>query len=82
MKIGDINTDYSDFMRDRTSLSRRGMQKLDYLLLAVESIGINGSQDMLDLSRSIGLQQYFPNFVELWKCRCHNPMRKASRKGR
>ena len=36
---------------------------------------------MLWNSKKLGLQEQFPNHVELWKCRCHNPLRKTTRRG-
>jgi hypothetical protein len=36
---------------------------------------------MLWLSNNLGLSDRFPNRVELWKRRCHNPMRRACRRG-
>ncbi len=62
-------------------LGRRGLERLDLLLLAIEALDLNGSQSMLWTSNKLGLTEYFPNHVEIWKCRCHNPMRKSSRRG-
>ncbi len=63
------------------SLGRRGMERLDLLLLVIEALDLNGSQAMLWTSNKLGLNDYFPNPVELWKSRCHNPLRKATRRG-
>lgn len=62
-------------------LGRRGLEKLDLLILLTESLDLNGSQAMLTISHQIGLKEKFPNLVEIWKYRCHNPLRKVSRKG-
>tara|TARA_Y100001968_G_C19371615_1_gene725385 strand:- start:739 stop:1275 length:537 start_codon:yes stop_codon:yes gene_type:complete len=64
------------------SLSRRGLQRLDLLLLAIESLDLNGSQAMIWNSEKIGIQNQIPNHVELWKSRSHNPIRKVTRRGR
>ncbi len=62
-------------------ISRRGLERIDLLLLAIEAIDLNGSQSMVWTSKSLGLESQFPNHVELWKCRCHNPLRKTTRRG-
>lgn len=36
---------------------------------------------MVWLSEQLGYQSLFPNRVELWKQRCHNPLRRACRRG-
>ncbi len=63
------------------SIGRRGLERLDLLLLAVESLDLNGSEAMLLTSAKLGLNNLFPNRVELWKCRSYNPMRRATRRG-
>ena len=62
-------------------LSRRGLERLDLLLLAIESIDIKGGEAMLLESQKLGLEDNFPNRVELWKRRCHNPLRRVTRRG-
>ena len=62
-------------------LPRRGVERLDLLLLCLESLDYNGGEAMVWLSANLGLQDRFPNRVELWKRRCHNPMRRACRRG-
>ena len=62
-------------------LPRRGMERLDLMLLCLESLDYNGGEALLWLSDSLGLTTSFPNRVELWKRRCHNPMRRACRRG-
>lgn len=68
-------------LSSRTILGRRGLERLDLLLLVIEALDLNGSQAMLWTSSKLGLESYFPNHVELWKCRCHNPLRKVTRRG-
>ena len=36
---------------------------------------------MLWMSENLGLKEQFPNRVELWKTRCHNPLRRVTRRG-
>ena len=62
-------------------IGRRGLDRLDLLLLAIEALDLNGSQSMIWTSRNIGLQDQFPSNVDLWKCRCHSPLRKTTRRG-
>jgi hypothetical protein len=61
-------------------LGRRGVERLDLLLLTIEALDLNGGEAMLWTSHQMGLQQRFPNRVELWKRRCHNPLRKSTRR--
>ena len=61
-------------------LSRRGVERLDLLLLTIEALDLNGGEAMLWTSHQMGLQAQFPNRVELWKRRCHNPLRRTTRR--
>jgi len=62
-------------------LSRRGLERLDLMLLCLESLDLHGGEALVWLSDSLGFSQLFPNRVELWKRRCYNPMRRACRRG-
>ena len=62
-------------------LGRKGLEKLDLLFIVAESIDINCGEALLTISKELGLEETFPNRVELWKFRCHNPLRKTSRRG-
>ena len=61
-------------------LGRRGVERLDLLLLTIEALDLNGGEAMLWTSQQMGLQAQFPNRVELWKRRCHNPLRRTTRR--
>jgi hypothetical protein len=63
-------------------LSRRGLERLDLLLLCVEALDFNGGEAMVWISSQLGFADLFPNRVELWKRRCHNPLRRSFRRGR
>ena len=63
-------------------LKRKALEKLDFLLVLIEAIEINGVNSLLITSKNIGLEGEFSNSVELWKTRAHNPLRKASRRGK
>ena len=67
------------YLRIQTTKNRRAIEKLDLLLLAIEAVDINASVSLASISKSVDLNHIFPNFVEIWKSRCHNPMRKSTR---
>ena len=62
-------------------LPRRGIERLDLLLLSVEALDLNGGEAMVWMSEQMGFTDRFPNRVELWKSRCHNPLRRTTRRG-
>jgi hypothetical protein len=62
-------------------LSRRGLERLDLLLLSVEALDYNGGEAMVWICGQLGYGSLFPNRVELWKRRCHNPLRRNFRRG-
>lgn len=64
-----------------THVGRKGLERIDFLLLLIETLEINAVQSMIITSKNIGLDDEFPNTVELWKTRAHNPLRRASRRG-
>ena len=47
------------------------------LLLAIETIDLNGSESMFAISNKLNLQHLFPSKVSIWKVRTNNPMRKS-----
>ncbi|MCP9774352.1 DUF3038 domain-containing protein [Cyanobium sp. WAJ14-Wanaka] len=65
----------------RRALSRRGLERLDLLLLSLEALDYNGGEALVWMSEHLGFQDLFPNRVELWKSRCHNPLRRNTRRG-
>jgi len=62
-------------------LSRRGIERLDLMLLCTEALDFNGGEAMVWMSEHLGFGHLFPNRVELWKRRCHNPLRRTFRRG-
>lgn len=62
-------------------LSRRGLERLDLMLLSVEALDLNGGEAMVWMASQLGFGSLFPNRVELWKRRCYNPLRLACRRG-
>lgn len=68
---------------DRLSrpLPRRGLERLDLMLLCMEALDLNGGEAMVWMSEQLGYGGLFPNRVELWKRRCHNPLRRTCRRG-
>ena len=67
-------------LQPQRSLSRRGLERLDLLLLSAEALDLNGGEAMVWLSEEMGLTDLFPNRVELWKRRCSNPLRRTTRR--
>jgi hypothetical protein len=63
-----------------TRLPRRGLERLDLLLLSVEALDLNGGESMVWMSEQMGFTSLFPNRVELWKRRCTNPLRRTTRR--
>ncbi|WP_306452418.1 DUF3038 domain-containing protein [Prochlorococcus marinus] len=58
-------------------VSRRSIEKLDLLLLILETIDLNGIQSLYALSNSLNLNNVLPNKVTIWKLRNNNPLRKS-----
>ncbi|MCP9800965.1 DUF3038 domain-containing protein [Synechococcus sp. RedBA-s] len=67
--------------RPSARLSRRGLERLDLMLLSVEALDLNGGEAMVWMASQLGFGSLFPNRVELWKRRCYNPLRLACRRG-
>lgn len=61
-------------------LSRRGIERLDLMLLCAEALDLNGGEAMVWLSEEMGCTDVLPNRVELWKRRCSNPLRRTTRR--
>ncbi|MBO6975746.1 MAG: DUF3038 domain-containing protein [Prochlorococcus marinus CUG1435] len=53
------------------------MEKLDLLLLILETIDLNGIQSLYALSNRLDLNDVLPNKVTIWKLRNNNPLRKS-----
>ncbi|MBO8233901.1 DUF3038 domain-containing protein [Prochlorococcus marinus XMU1419] len=53
------------------------MEKLDLLLLILETIDLNGIQSLYAFSNRLNLNEFFPNKVSIWKIRNNNPLRKS-----
>lgn len=66
--------------RPQRPLSRRGVERLDLMLLCAEALDLNGGEAMVWLSEEMGFTDLFPNRVELWKRRCSNPLRRTTRR--
>ena len=62
-------------------LPRRGLERLDLMLLCMEALDFNGGEAMVWMSENMGFAKLFPNRVELWKRRCYNPLRRTCRRG-
>ena len=60
-----------------TRISREALQRLDLLLLALETIDLNGAESLYSLSGKLNLNKVIPNKVTIWKLRNNNPMRNS-----
>ena len=58
-------------------VSREAIEKLDLLLLILETIDLNGIHSLYALSNRLNLNHVFPNKVTIWKLRNNNPLRKS-----
>ena len=58
-------------------VSRKAIEKLDLLLLILETIDLNGIQSLYALSNKLNLNNVLPNKVTIWKLRNNNPLRKS-----
>ena len=58
-------------------VSREAIEKLDLLLLILETIDLNGIQSLYALSNKLNFNHVFPNKVSIWKLRNNNPLRKS-----
>ena len=58
-------------------ISRKSIEKLDLLLIILETIDLNGIQSLYALSNRLNLKKVFPNKVTIWKLRNNNPLRKS-----
>ena len=58
-------------------ISRQSIEKLDLLLLILETIDLNGIQSLFAVSNKLNLNDVLPNKVIIWKLRNSNPLRKS-----
>ncbi|MGB7414187.1 MAG: DUF3038 domain-containing protein [Thermosynechococcaceae cyanobacterium] len=61
---------------------RRTRIQLDLMLLALEALDLNASENMLASIQELQLQPVIQNRVALWKLRNTNPLRRHSRRSR
>ena len=52
-------------------------RKLDFLILAIETLQINATDSLFLKAKDIGLSNEFSSRVKFWKMRCSNPLRKT-----
>ena len=65
------------FLTNRNQVSRHSVEKLDLLLLILETIDLNGIQSFYSISNKLNLNDVLPNKVTIWKLRNNNPLRKS-----
>ena len=65
------------YLTKGNQVSRKSIEKLDLLLLILETIDLNGIQSFYALSNRLNLNNVLPNKVTIWKLRNNNPLRKS-----
>ena len=68
------------FLSKGKQISRDSIQRLDLLLLALETIDLNGADSLYSLSSELNLTKVIPNKVSIWKLRNNNPLRNSFKK--
>ena len=58
-------------------MTRQSIEKLDLLLLILETIDLNGIQSLYAISNKLNLNDVLPNKVIIWKLRNNNQLRKS-----
>ncbi len=58
---------------------RRAIEKIDLLFLTLEALDVSSSQSFGYIAKDLEISHVFPNYVAIWKSRCHNPLRRSSR---
>ena len=58
-------------------MSRQSIEKLDLLILILETIDLNGIDTLFALSNKLKLNDVLPNKITIWKLRNNNPLRKS-----
>ena len=75
--IIDIYSRTITFLTKGNQISRQSIEKLDLLLLILETIDLNGIQSLYALSNKLNLNDVLPNKVTIWKLRNNNPLRRS-----
>ena len=65
------------FLIKGNQVSRQSIEKLDLLLLILETIDLNGIQSLYSISNRLDLNDVLPNKITIWKLRNNNPLRKS-----
>ena len=72
-----MNSRTITFLTKENKVSRQSIEKLDLLLLILETIDLNGIQSLYALSNRLDLNNVLPNKITIWKLRNNNPLRKS-----
>ena len=72
-----MNTRAITVLTKGNHVSRQSIEKLDLLLLILETIDLNGIQSLYALSNRLNLNDVLPNKVTIWKLRNNCPLRKS-----
>jgi hypothetical protein len=66
-----------DIPLDKVGCPRRAKLEIDLLLLAIESLELGGAEQVLEMSKELGLDSVIKNRLSLWRMRSTNPLRRA-----
>lgn len=55
-------------------------QTLDLMLMALEALTVGGTDQIINLSQQLELDQIIVNRLQLWRLRCTNPLRRSYRR--
>ena len=58
-------------------ITKDASRKLDFLILAIETLQINAMDTVFERAKNMGLADDYSCRVRMWKIRCLNPMRKS-----
>jgi hypothetical protein len=66
-----------DIQFDKTGCPRRAKLEIDLMLIALEALELGGAEQMLGMSKELGLESIVKNRLSLWRMRSTNPLRRA-----
>ena len=75
--MNEVNSRTITVLNKGNQVSRRSIEKLDLLLLILETIDLNGIQSLYAISNKLNLNDVLPNKVTIWKLRNNSPLRKS-----
>ena len=65
------------FLISKKKISKSAIERLDLLILALETIDLNASESLFSISNKLNFEHIFPSKISIWHLRIKNPMRKS-----